>query len=54
MWNNPFQDLTELDLPSTMQTKFADPADLLNFELIITPDEGPYPRSIRTGVVQVF
>ncbi|KAM5530741.1 hypothetical protein V8D89_015601 [Ganoderma adspersum] len=36
------KDLTELDLPSTMQTKFADPADLLNFELIITPDEGMY------------
>lgn len=27
-----------------MQTKFADPADLLNFELIITPDEGTYPN----------
>ncbi|TBU34662.1 ubiquitin-conjugating enzyme/RWD-like protein [Dichomitus squalens] len=36
------KDLTELDLPSTMQTKFADEADLLNFELIITPDEGMY------------
>ena len=33
-----------------MQTKFSDPADLLNFELIITPDEGMslhsmWPRS---------
>ncbi|TCD67103.1 NEDD8-conjugating protein ubc12 [Steccherinum ochraceum] len=36
------KDLTELDLPSTMQTTFADPADLLNFELKITPDEGMY------------
>ena len=33
-------DLTELDLPSTMQTHFPDPADLLNFTLTITPDEG--------------
>ena len=34
------QDLTELDLPSTMVTHFPDPADLLNFTLTITPDEG--------------
>jgi hypothetical protein len=34
-------DLTELDLPSTMKTNFPDPADLLNFSLTITPDEGP-------------
>lgn len=33
-------DLTELDLPATMQTNFPDPADLLNFTLTITPDEG--------------
>ncbi|KAF8973520.1 ubiquitin-conjugating enzyme/RWD-like protein [Flammula alnicola] len=33
-------DLTELDLPSTMQTNFPDPTDLLNFSLTITPDEG--------------
>lgn len=33
-------DLTELDLPSTMTTHFPDPADLLNFTLTITPDEG--------------
>ncbi|KAM6498550.1 E2 ubiquitin-conjugating enzyme [Amanita muscaria] len=36
------KDLTELDLPSTMQTYFPDPADLLNFNLTITPDEGMY------------
>jgi ubiquitin-conjugating enzyme E2 M len=36
------KDLTELDLPSTMKTTFADPADLLNFKLTITPDEGMY------------
>ncbi|KAJ3998513.1 ubiquitin-conjugating enzyme/RWD-like protein [Lentinula boryana] len=35
-------DLTELDLPSTMKTHFPDPADLLNFSLTITPDEGMY------------
>lgn len=34
------QDLTELDLPSTMVTHFPDPADLLNFTLTLTPDEG--------------
>jgi hypothetical protein len=33
-------DLTELDLPPTMKTHFPDPADLLNFTLTITPDEG--------------
>ncbi|KAL4062984.1 ubiquitin-conjugating enzyme/RWD-like protein [Scleroderma yunnanense] len=36
------KDLTELDLPSTMKTNFADAADLLNFTLTITPDEGMY------------
>jgi hypothetical protein len=33
-------DLTELELPDTMKTHFPNPADLLNFELTITPDEG--------------
>lgn len=37
-------DITELDLPSTMVTNFPNPEDLLNFELVITPDEGkPHP-----------
>ncbi|KIY52738.1 E2 ubiquitin-conjugating enzyme [Fistulina hepatica ATCC 64428] len=36
------KDLTELDLPKTMQTHFPDPSDLLNFTLTITPDEGMY------------
>jgi len=36
------KDLTELDLPSTMKTEFPDVADLLNFTLTITPDEGMY------------
>ncbi|EJD54445.1 hypothetical protein AURDEDRAFT_110092 [Auricularia subglabra TFB-10046 SS5] len=36
------KDLTELELSSTMKTVFPDPADLLNFQFIITPDEGMY------------
>ncbi|CAO1622681.1 unnamed protein product [Jaminaea pallidilutea] len=36
------KDLTELELPSTMRTEFPDPQDLLNFSLIIDPDEGMY------------
>jgi ubiquitin-conjugating enzyme E2 M len=40
-------DLTELDLPATMKTNFPDPADLLNFTLTITPDEGPSARPPR-------
>lgn len=35
-------DLTELELPSTMQTQFPDPADLMHFEVTITPDEGKH------------
>lgn len=35
-------DLTELELPDTMKTDFPDPADLLNFTLTITPDEGEF------------
>ena len=37
--NHP-SDLTELELPETMKTTFPDPADILNFTLDITPDEG--------------
>ncbi|KAK9471531.1 ubiquitin-conjugating enzyme/RWD-like protein [Dipodascopsis tothii] len=36
------KDLTELSLPSTMQTHFPNPDDLLNFMLTIEPDEGMY------------
>lgn len=36
------KDLTELDLPETMRTEFPDPNDILNFTLVITPDEGMY------------
>lgn len=35
-------DITELDLPSNIKTIFPDPADILNFELTIDPDEGQY------------
>jgi hypothetical protein len=44
------QDLTELDLPSTMVTHFPDPGDLLNFTLTITPDEG-MPVSVRVCIL---
>ncbi|KZT54111.1 hypothetical protein CALCODRAFT_21926 [Calocera cornea HHB12733] len=36
------KDLTELEEFKTMTTDFPDPADLLHFNLIITPDEGFY------------
>ena len=32
-------DLADLNLPKTCQIDFPDPDDLLNFQLIITPDE---------------
>lgn len=37
-----FADLNELNLPKTCSTEFPDPDDLLNFKLIICPDEGFY------------
>ena len=39
------KDINELELPRTCSTEFPDPDDLLNFKLIISPDEGFY----RTG-----
>jgi len=36
------KDLSELELPKTCKTEFEDPDDLLNFRLIISPDEGFY------------
>jgi ubiquitin-conjugating enzyme E2 M len=36
------KDLAELNLPKTCQMDFPDPNDLLNFKLVITPDEGFY------------
>lgn len=38
----PLPDLNELNLPKTCTTEFPDPDDLLNFKLIICPDEGFY------------
>lgn len=35
-------DLNELNLPKTCATEFPDPDDLLNFKLVICPDEGFY------------
>ncbi|KAL4399097.1 NEDD8-conjugating protein Ubc12 [Malassezia pachydermatis] len=35
-------DLAELDLPPTMQTRFPDPSNIMNFEVLIRPDEGMY------------
>ena len=47
MWDFPFQlritkDINELELPKTCRTEFPDSDDLLNFKLIIQPDEGLY------------
>ena len=36
------KDINELELPRTCKTKFPDSDDLLNFLLVITPDEGFY------------
>ncbi|RWS17651.1 NEDD8-conjugating enzyme Ubc12-like protein [Dinothrombium tinctorium] len=36
------KDINELTLPKTCNIDFADPDDLLNFKLIISPDEGFY------------
>ena len=36
------KDINELSLPKTCQVEFPDPDDLLNFKLIICPDEGFY------------
>lgn len=35
-------DISDLNLPKTCNTNFPDPDDLLNFKLIICPDEGFY------------
>lgn len=35
-------DINELNLPKTCNSEFPDPDDLLNFKLIICPDEGFY------------
>lgn len=42
----PFLDLAELSLGSTMKMNFPNPDDILNFTLTIEPDEGMY----KTGI----
>ncbi len=39
---NPYTDLEELSLGTTMKTHFPNPDDILNFTLTIDPDEGMY------------
>lgn len=36
------RDITEMELPKTCETEFPDPDDLLNFRMVISPDEGFY------------
>merc|ERR1712061_371520 len=36
------KDIGELELPKTCKTQFDDPDDLLNFKIVICPDEGFY------------
>ncbi|XP_033646031.1 NEDD8-conjugating enzyme Ubc12-like [Asterias rubens] len=36
------KDISELNLPKTCQIEYPDPDDILNFKLVITPDEGFY------------
>ncbi|KAH6940514.1 hypothetical protein HPB50_000535 [Hyalomma asiaticum] len=36
------KDIDELNLPKTCQMEFPDPDDLMNFKLVICPDEGFY------------
>lgn len=35
-----YLDLAELEIPSTIEMTFPDPADILNFEVRISPDDG--------------
>ena len=44
------KDIHELELPETCRMEFSDPDDLLNFCLVIVPDEGFY----RGGRFQFF
>lgn len=46
-------DLTELELPDTMKANFPDPADVLNFTLTITPDEGTFFTSPTSAPIQL-
>jgi hypothetical protein len=46
-------DINELNLPKTCQVDFPDPDDLLNFKLVISPDEvGTSTVGIKIDKVQ--
>lgn len=42
LFDRRLSDINDLNLPKTCNTVFPDPDDLLNFKLIICPDEGFY------------
>lgn len=42
--DNP-TDLAELEIPPTIKLDFPDPADILNFNVTIQPDEGDTMRA---------
>ena len=43
---SPPPDLSELSLGGTMRTHFPNPDDILNFSLVIEPDEGMYKSGV--------
>ena len=43
-------DLADLNLPKTCQMDFPDPDDLLNFRLVIMPDEVASWHTLQVGV----
>lgn len=45
LFHRAFLDLAELEIPSTIEMTFPDPADILNFEVNIRPDDGKGSRS---------
>ena len=48
------EDLAELNLPKTCQMDFPDPNDLLNFKLVITPDEVCCPSNYNINKFDRF
>ena len=46
-----FKDLNELELPKTCKTEFPDVDDLLNFKLIIYPDE---VKRLATFIIHIL
>lgn len=36
------KDLSDLNLPSTMELQYPDPEDIMNFQVLLRPDEGMY------------